>query len=82
MHYVEMTRKEEQDRADRFNMLVDEEVQKQYARRDLKMGQEKEARNALLQNVLQSRKEQMRERGTYLKSSDICLPGCIYQCAH
>ena len=82
MHYVEMTRKEEQDREDRFDMLVDNEVQKQYARRDLKMAKEKEARNSLLQNVMQSRKEQIRNRGTYLKLSGICQQGYIYQQPH
>ena len=63
MHYVEMTRKEEKQRAGRFDRLVNDEVEKQYAIRDLKKAKEKEARNALLQNVLQTRRDQVRERG-------------------
>ena len=66
MHYVEMTRKEEKDREDKFDQLVNEEVEKQYARRDAKKKKEEEARNTLLHNVLQTRREQIRERGTAL----------------
>ena len=64
MHYVQMTRKEEKDRAEKLDKLVNIEVEKQYERRDIKKGKEKEARASLLQDVLQTRREQIRERGT------------------
>lgn len=62
MHYVQMTRKEEKDRAEKLDKLVNIEVEKQYERRDIKKGKEKEARASLLQDVLQTRREQIRER--------------------
>ena len=65
MHYVEMNRKEEKDREDRFAKLVNNEIEKQYARRDAKKEKEKEARHALLQNVLETRREQIIERGRF-----------------
>ena len=67
MHYMEMTRKEEKDREERFDKLVNGEVEKQYAKRDMKKEREKEARHALLQNVLTTRKEQMRHRGQLIE---------------
>ena len=63
MHYVQMTRKDERDRAEKLDQLVNIEVEKQYERRDIKKGKEKEARASLLQDVLQTRREQIRERG-------------------
>ncbi len=65
MHYVESTRKEDKEREENINMLVNKEVEDQYARRDEKKEREKEARKALLQNVLQTRKQQIRERGMF-----------------
>ena len=63
MHYVEMTRKEEKERQERFASIVNDEVEKQYARRDEKKEREKAARQALLQNVLITRREQVKEKG-------------------
>ena len=64
MHYVAMTKEEDKERDDQFNKLVDEEVEKQYGIRDEKKRREKEARRTLLQDVLQTRKEQVKYRGT------------------
>ena len=63
MHYVEMTRKQEKEREKALEKLVNEEVEAQWARKDAKKALEKEARQALMSNVLQTRKQQIEVRG-------------------
>lgn len=64
MHYVEKTRKEQEEEDRKLEDLVNKEVQKKWREKDARVKMEKEARKVLLENVLKTREEQIKERGT------------------
>ena len=70
MHYVSKTRREAEEEEARREALVDKEVEEKWKEKDARMKVEKQARQTLLNNVLTTREEQMRERGESSLSSN------------
>jgi len=68
MHYVEKTRKEQEEEDRKLEDLVNKEVQKKWREKDARVKMEKEARKVLLENVLKTREEQIKERGEIMRA--------------
>jgi len=62
MNYVENTRSEEMDREKYVEEKINEEVEKQWRKKDDRKKMERDARKALMQDVLQTREMQIKER--------------------
>lgn len=62
--YLAKQRKEEEEREKELDVLIQEEVEKQWARRLEQWRQEKVARRKLMQDVLDTRKRQVEEKCT------------------
>jgi len=67
MHYVERTRLADEERERELEGLVHEEVEKQWERNDARKRLEKEARKALMTDVMATREKQRQERGRTIK---------------
>ena len=63
MHYVDRTRRADEERERGLENLVNEEVEKQWERKDARKRLEKDARKALMTNVMATREKQRQERG-------------------
>lgn len=60
--YLAKQKKEEEDREKELDVLIQAEVEKQWARRLEQWRQEKAARKKLMQDVLNTRKKQIEEK--------------------
>lgn len=84
MHYVEKSRHEEAERDKQVEQLVNEEVEKQWQKKDTRKRMERDARKVLLHNVLQTREIQIQERGTgqsiLCVSEQFVLSACLPTC--
>lgn len=60
--YLAKQKEEEEERERELDALIQEEVEKQWARRLEQWRQEKAARKKLMQDVLNTRKEQIEEK--------------------
>ena len=60
--YLAKQRKEEEEREKELDVLIQAEVEKQWARRLEQWRQEKAARKKLMQDVLDTRKQQIKEK--------------------
>ena len=63
MHYVDKTRKDNEQRDKEIECLINQDIEEQWKKKDARKRLEKEARGALLQNVLETREIQRKERG-------------------
>ena len=74
--YLAVQAEEERKKEKELDALVNEEVQKQWAKRVKQWRMEREARKKLLQDVLDTRKKQIQERREYLSTNPvlICKP--------
>lgn len=68
MHYVEKTRRADEERDKEVERLVNQNVEEQWKKKDARKRLEKEARKALMQNVLQTRELQRKERGILIEN--------------
>ena len=66
MHYVDKTRRADEQREKDVENLINEEVEKQWQKKDARKRLEREARKALMQNVMDTRERQRKERGNPL----------------
>lgn len=62
MQYCAMNRKEEQDKEKALEEFVNDEVEKQWARKMNQYKMERDARKRLMQQVMQTRQEQIDEK--------------------
>ena len=60
--YLAKQKKDEEEREKELDSLIQEEVEKQWARRIEQWKQEKAARKKLMQDVLDTRKKQVEEK--------------------
>ena len=63
MHYVDKTRRADEERERSLETLINEQVENQWERKDARKRLEKEARKALMHDVIATREKQMQERG-------------------
>ena len=74
MHYVDKTRHDEMEREKQIEYMINEAVNEQWKKKDERKKMEKQARKILMDNVLQTRQVQIKDRGlkysgTYVGSS-------------
>jgi len=62
MHYVAKTRSEAEEEEHRLEHLINNEVQDKWKEKDARMKLEKKARRTLMENVLKTREQQIKER--------------------
>ena len=72
MHYVSKTRKIEEEEEKKLEELINTEVQNKWREKDTRIKLEKKARKALMENVLKTREEQIKERGNSFVSFYEC----------
>lgn len=63
MHYVNKTRRADEERERSLESLINEQVENQWERKDARKRLEKEARKALMVDVMATREKQRQERG-------------------
>ena len=63
MHYVDKTRRADEERERSLETLINEQVENQWERKDARKRLEKEARKALMHDVIATREKQRQERG-------------------
>jgi len=68
MHYVAKTRKEASVEEHRLETLINEEVQQAWREKDARIKLEKTARKALMEDVLRTREQQIKEREEIIKN--------------
>ena len=69
MHYVSKTRRADEQRERSLEALINEQVENQWERKDSRKKLEKDARKALMQDVMATREKQRQERGKSLHES-------------
>jgi len=67
--YLAKQKKEEEEREKELDVLIQAEVEKQWARRLEQWRQEKAARKKLMQDVLDTRKQQIKEKCQFICSA-------------
>ena len=70
MHYVDKTRHDEMEREKQIEYMINEAVNEQWKKKDERKKMEKQARKILMDNVLQTRQGQIKDRG--------CKHSCTY----
>lgn len=75
-----MNRKEEKDRENQLERVVNEEVEKQWAKRIAQYQMEKNARKKLMDTVMKTREQQIedRGRGSFMSFGDYILRNHTY----
>ena len=63
MHYVDKTRHDEMEREKQIEYMINEAVNEQWKKKDERKKMEKRARKILMDNVLQTRQVQIKDRG-------------------
>jgi len=62
MHYVSQTRAEDKEEEQRLEELINEEVQEAWRKKNARIKLEKQARKTILEDVLKTREQQIKER--------------------
>jgi len=68
MHYVGKTRTHAQHEEKELEVLINKEVQEKWKEKDARVKLEKKARKVLMENVLKTREDQIKERGEILRT--------------